>query len=283
MPSLTDLFNPYFLMFLGILVLVVALLVVYFESKMRDQNHKIASMLSLVSTLAEDMNGVKMGLNHLAMTRVGGGMPHYQQPLEQKNNIPFVSKEEPKLIEVSDDDDDDDEDEDESSSEDDEIQNDDDSENNESEYDDSESDGESDKNIKILTLNINNDNNINDIDESENLDLESMGDFEPEDELPEVSEEYVEEILSLKYDKNVENADVLNIDYSEPVQNEETHIPSSSDLKTININLEESQTENLDFKKLSLPKLRSIVSEKGLAGDTSKLKKNELLKLLGIE
>jgi cell division protein FtsL len=53
MASLADLFNPTFLMFLGILVLVVALLVVYFESKMRDQNHKIASMLSLVSTLAE--------------------------------------------------------------------------------------------------------------------------------------------------------------------------------------------------------------------------------------
>ena len=70
MASLTDLFNPTFLMFLGILVLVVALLVVYFESKMREQNHKIASMLSLVSTLAEDMNGVKMGLNHLAL-RVG--------------------------------------------------------------------------------------------------------------------------------------------------------------------------------------------------------------------
>ena len=33
MPSLTDLFNPTFLMFLGILVLVVALLVVYFETK----------------------------------------------------------------------------------------------------------------------------------------------------------------------------------------------------------------------------------------------------------
>ena len=65
MASLADLFNPTFLMFLGILVLVVALLVVYFESKMREQNHKIFSMLSLVSTLAEDINSMKMGLNHL--------------------------------------------------------------------------------------------------------------------------------------------------------------------------------------------------------------------------
>ena len=39
---------------------------IYFENRMREQNHKIASMLSLVSTLAEDMNNVKMGFNHLA-------------------------------------------------------------------------------------------------------------------------------------------------------------------------------------------------------------------------
>jgi hypothetical protein len=57
----------------------------------------------------------------------------------------------------------------------------------------------------------------------------------------------------------------------------------SSDLKTININLEDSNTSNIDYKKLSLPKLRSVVTEKGLATDTSKLKKNELLKLLEVE
>jgi hypothetical protein len=55
------------------------------------------------------------------------------------------------------------------------------------------------------------------------------------------------------------------------------------DFKSIHINLEESKTETMDYKKMPLPKLRSIVSEKGLVNDSSKLKKNELLKLLGIE
>jgi hypothetical protein len=55
-----------------------------------------------------------------------------------------------------------------------------------------------------------------------------------------------------------------------------------SELKTININLEE-QTDSLDYKKLPLNKLRSIVSEKGLSTDSTKLKKNEILKLLGVE
>ena len=41
--------------------------------------------------------------------------------------------------------------------------------------------------------------------------------------------------------------------------------------------------EVLDYKKLSLNKLRSIVTEKGLVTDASKLKKHELLKLLEVE
>ena len=284
MPFLTDLFNPSFLMFLGILVLVVALLVVYFESKMRDQNHKIASMLSLVSTLAEDMNGVKMGLNHLAMTRVGGGM---MPPLEQNINIPFHSNQENKLIEVSDDDDDDSEDDEESEIDDEEIDSD--SDNDEECY--SESDNDLENDIKILKINVNNEEN--DIDETENLDLEenmSFGDFEPEeleDHLSEtqsvssksskLSSNYVGEILSLKYD---------NEDSENKKNNDEQHLQiSASDLKTISINLEDSEQENIDYKKLQLNKLRSIVVEKGLSSnsDATKLKKQELLKLLGCE
>ena len=66
--------------------------------------------------------------------------------------------------------------------------------------------------------------------------------------------------------------------------NETKNNIKSIDLKSINITLEETKTEQpLDYKKLSLPKLRSVVSEKGLTPDSSKLKKNELFKLLGVE
>jgi hypothetical protein len=55
-------------------------------------------------------------------------------------------------------------------------------------------------------------------------------------------------------------------------------------LKAINIStLEDKNVEVIDYKKLSLNKLKSVVLDKGLATDTSKLKKSELLKLLGIE
>ena len=59
--TVMDLLNPTFLIFLGIAVLLIALLTLYFESKLREQNHKITSMLSLVSTLADEINYSKIG------------------------------------------------------------------------------------------------------------------------------------------------------------------------------------------------------------------------------
>jgi hypothetical protein len=80
-----------------------------------------------------------------------------------------------------------------------------------------------------------------------------------------------EEIKSFKFDISIPEA-----------VNEESTI-KSSDFKSINVNLEEPSKESIDYKKLPLPKLRSIVSEKGLATDTSKMKKQELFKLLESE
>jgi hypothetical protein len=255
---LTDLFNPTFFMFLGILLLVVALLVVYFESKMRDQNHKIASMLSLVSTLAEDMNGVKFGLNHLARNTMGGADPL---------NTAFISSDDNKLITVSDDESD--AGSDAGSNEDSvstfEI-------NDESEGEDEDDEESSDRDelsshndVKVLKLNISKEpDEDNDYEENENVDeLEDLDD-------------------SLSETSNLETTEFVN-DQPELMENLEDLNEgsiSASDLKTININLEES---HLDYKKLPLPKLRSIVAEKGLSADASKLKKNELLKLLGSE
>ena len=259
MASLADLFNPTFLMFLGILVLVVALMVVYFESKMRDQNHKIASMLSLVSTLAEDMNGVKMGLNQLAVTRMGGSFPqNFEQPLE-KSRVPF--NQETKLIEVSDGEDDEDEDDDDY---DDDID----------EDDDNESDEESNHDVvKVFKIDMNSQNQYEDSLSGNNLELDDL-----DEELDELDDELSEvQSLSSKSSK-------LSNKLEETVYGETLQEPLNiSDLKTISINLEDPHPDSLAYTKLSLPKLRSIVSEKGLVSDASKLKKNELLKLLGAE
>jgi hypothetical protein len=270
MASLTDLFNPTFLMFLGILVLVVALVVVYFESKFREQNHKIASMFSIVSTLAEDANGMKMGINQLMhYSNTNGGSVQVQQQ-------PFVPYEQnTKLIEVSDD----------------EEESDDDSEAEDinSDVEDVEEDSESD---------------VEDVEEDDSSLGKYMDDMESEpDSLSESDLEHVEQekitVFKLKEDgdENVEDesidelaselsdgdlGDIENVENLEEIKEEP--VLDVSELKTISINLEEP-VEKIDYKKLQLPKLKSVVVEKGLAtsSDASKLKKAELLKLLGIE
>ena len=264
MASLADLFSPTFLMFLGILLLVVAVMVVYFESKMRDQNHKIASMLSLVSTLAEDMNGVKMGLNQLAVTRMGGSFPqNFEQPLEN-SRVPF--NQETKLIDVSDGEDDDEEDE-----EDEEDDDDDDDEEDfdiDEEIDIDEDDDESNHDVvKVFKIDMNTEDNFENLSENNNLELDDL-------------DEELSEVQSLS-SKSSKLSDKLEETIYEKTFQEPSNI--SSDFKTISINLEDPNSDSLDYKKLSLPKLRSIVSEKGLSSEASKLKKNELLKLLGAE
>ena len=256
MASLTDLFNPTFLMFLGILVLVVALLVVYFETKFREQNHKISSMLSLVSSLAEEVNGSKMIIHQLTMNQQPQNQQffQYEQPNLEKRIVQNDN-----LILVSDDEEDSDDD----ASEADDSDSDAASEISIDEIDDDDSDnsvielGEStnSNDVKVLKLNISDDN-----DDSESGDESSLDEMEDLEDLDDSSTSSV----SIKEEKND------NI--------------KSMDFKSINITLEETKPEQpLDYKKIALPKLRSIVAEKGLSSDSSKLKKNELLKLLGVE
>lgn len=283
MTSLADLFNPTFFIILGIVTLFIALLVVYFESKIRDQNHKIASMLSLVSTLAEDMNDVKMGLNHLAVTSANGG-GEQSIPHTMSQDLGLVEEEENSqhLIEVSDD-----EDESEDESEEESIES--------SENDDTE-DETDDEPVKIIKLNI-----YENDDEAHEDDVHDVADsyyeanhleFNPEDHLealedmgdiPEMSEEYTEDILRLKYDEAKNDTSLVERNFLV----EETTVPSSSELKTISINLgEDAQSEHIEYKKLQLTKLRSIAVEKGLAtsSDVQKLKKPEILmRLMGVE
>lgn len=267
MPFLSELFTPTFLLFLGLLLLVVSIVVIYFESKMRDQNHKIASMLSLVSTLAEDMNGVKMGLNQVAMYQMGGfTAPPKEQPLENSNKSLFL-QETGNLIPVSDDDSDDDTEgaiEDSSTIEDSDLD-------AESIYDDSDDELEiEEQDVKVLKL------HIQEVSDNE---IEELSDNEIEE-----VDELVDDALSVSSkSSSVSLLEKLPGDNKQAENSSTIKNLTLSDLKTINISLEETDTGPIDYKKLPLPKLRTIVTERGLTLDAAKLKKPEILKLLEAE
>jgi hypothetical protein len=293
MTSFAELFNPSFFIILGIVTLLVALVVVYFESKMREQNHKFASMLSLVSTLAEDMTGIKAGLNHLAMTTINGGgqytIPHNTPfPPENLGNT-HNRQQSLHLIEVSDDESDDSDDSETEVEEElvDEYESDEeDSENDEedNEGDTSSESNEEDEPIKVIKLRISDDieEDNNTYEESNQIDFDNEDDLailEDIDDIPVISPEYTEEILSLTYNEVEEEQPLVESKI-------ETSVPYASELKTISINLgDNSLTEHIDYKRLQLTKLRSIIVEKGLtsSSEAQKLKKPELLKLLGVE
>jgi hypothetical protein len=271
--SLLDIFSPSFLLYLGMMVLAVAGLIVYFESKMREQNHKIASMFSIVSTLAEDMNQMKFVISHV--TNQGGA-----GPILEENRGPFsMPPEQENLIEVSDDEEDEEDiDEEEEEEEDEEDEDDEEEEDSDSDEElDYDDESLSDNNVKVLKIS-NEDELVNEQDSLilDELDDESSSSEElgEEQELVLMDEPVLEEPIALVKEVEVKN---------EKKEPEKMVKNKNEDFKTISIDLEEHESGPVDYKKMPLQKLKSIVVEKGLISDASKLKKHELLKLLGIE
>lgn len=271
MACLTDLFQPNFLLFLGIFVLIVSLLIVYFETKMREQNHKLSSMFSLISALADEINTVKLSLTQNIM----GGSLHNkhldENIINDSNNFKNI------LINVSDD-------------EEEQYSDDEDSDDNNSNDEDSDDEDIDEDSVSIIDLS--NDEPI------ENLEINSSN-----LKVLKFEEKKIEENNSINFvnlERNLldilENSQHLENDIDTIIEHENKFSTSndiiehentnnehlSSEFKTIHINLEE-QNETLDFKKLPVNKLRDIVTEKLLTTDASKLKKGELLKLLGCE
>ena len=231
--------NSMLFIILGIFVLTIALLVVYIESKSREQNHKIGSMLSLVSSLAEELNSIKL--------QRGGGIGRIN---DEQNSLVTVSDGDDETLGDDDEIDDDDDDNDDNDEDDEDDEDEDNSVIEIDNLDGTDISKTNTNNIKILRLTLNADENESVTSDNE---LEELDDLE---DLEDLEDEDVEE------EQNV----------------------SLFDLKSINIsNLEEKEDVSIELRKQPVNKLRSIVAEKGLAADPSKLKKPELLKLLGAE
>ena len=249
MSLLTSFINPSFLLCLGIIALVGGLLYIQVESKAREQNHKISSMLSLVSSLADEVNTIKHVLQN--------NRPPIMNHVQASSN---------RLIDVSDGSDSESDSESESESE---MESESDSE-SESEMD-SDDETENDESGGV-EIELDNSNNILDTIDSTikvlKLDLGTVLN-NTDDEHSSSSSDDLDDLES-------------ELSFDELPQDTESETISTYDLKTIQLtNLEDIATVVVDYKKMSVPMLRSVIKEKQLAADPSKLKKPELLKLLG--
>jgi hypothetical protein len=220
---------------------------------MSEQDHKISSMIGIISSMAQEQEFFRNKLSN----QFGEQELHTFKDLDTTKNI--------KLIEVSDDDSEEDDVSIDDSTDDDD--NDDDDENDEE--DDTENDNESnnDGNIKDLNISLGNDIiNIesSDIDNLLDDDNDSDSIFSQSSEMtkaPTVKSIHLEEVISIS--ENIDNLTSVNHD-------------NMNYLKTLHLTV----SEETDLKKMSVNKLRAIVIEKGLLEDPSKLKKPELLKLI---
>ena len=228
-----NLFNPQFLLFLALLLLVAGFLLFYMDMKMREQNHKIKAIADLATTIAQSIKGGNNNNNN--------------------NNNKELTKENIELITVSDDENDSSSDDDDDTS---------------SDEDDDDDDAKVEQE-EPLKLNINiyeNDGSVSDIKHV----------FLSQEQLPEIKEE--EEEPSDVH----EELDLSTALLPEAEAEAEPQDPiSSSELDGFKIVL----SSELDYKKMTITKLRQIVTEKGLvpSSDASKMKKPELLKLLEAE
>jgi hypothetical protein len=230
---LSDIFSIPFLICLAICILLIGCSSIYFYQRILQQDHKISSMVSLISSLTEE----ESKSNTVCGVSTGGNIT-----IDIKPDItPTIIN----RIQVSDDE------------------------------TDSETESESEDDSEYSTTSSENENDCEILSEIEELNdiLELEQNEECKIDLEEESQVVVDEEEAIPYDIDT----IKSIHLEQPTD--------FSIFKTINVIGEVVVSETDDatnYKKMSLSKLREIAQSQGHE-DTSKLKKQELLKLLGAE
>jgi hypothetical protein len=264
-----DIFSTSFLFSIAIIIILIGAIFAYVSYRIGEQDHKLNSMIGLISAMAEDSRYLTNKI-HIIQQQLSGQELPVDDKIEYASQLMGGAQNE--LINVSDDEDDSDCEEDEDEYEDDEDdENEDESEDNESEDDENE-DEEEEQTYKTINL-------------SEELDLNIKIPYE---EIDEDDKSYTIANNLAEFENTLEETDIqLSHETKETDDNNDfLNNISIKELGTGNVHLEEMDDVHLhktEYKKMSLNKLRELVVNKGLVVDSSKLKKNELLKLLGDE
>lgn len=277
--AISDLISTSFLFSIAIIVILIGGIFAYMSYRMSEQDHKLSSMLGLVTTMTGEIQFLKGQINLTGGNNHNHSNAFIDEQEEFDNNIQNVAANNTgsnKLIHVSDDEEEDDEEED---------YEEDDTSDSEEEDDDEESSASEDE-LEGLE-------DIEDIDCSEELhsdndikilNLGEMVDDSEDTERNNIKSIHLEEPIDILLSEQ-DNEDIM----------EHNDILNAGDLKTITISMDNigidingleednSKQKFTDYKKLPLNKLREAVVEMGIVQDASKYKKNDLLKLLDAE
>jgi hypothetical protein len=273
--ALNELLSTSFLFSVAIVIILIGGIFAYVSYRMSEQDHKITSMVGLISTMAEELQFFRSKLSQGPIQGEGqnqeqqqGGLQR-QSELNQIHTIPILDPNNlitgaTNLISVSDDE------SEESESE---------SESEESETESEESGSESEES-----------GSDDDFELDEVVDLEERMQIQESVQMQEPVQISTHNIDDFNHS---DATNIKSIHLEEPIElntfshglDHEHEIEDllASDLKTISITDLEDTNKKTDYKKMSITKLREEVVKNGIVIDASKLKKGELLKLLGDE
>lgn len=296
---ISDLFSTSFLFSIAIIILLIGSIFAYISYRIGEQDHKLTSMVNLVSILAQDLQFVKSKVSMLQHTKDNN--INLQYPTD------MIGQGTTELISVSDDENDEERDEDdecdenEECDEDDEDDDCDDCDEYSDEYSDEDSDEDGDdgeqvedtkERIKLLNLSLANDDIENDFHIEElNTSFEEINTKieELNTGFEEINISYsTDNIKTIHIENTITFEESENPMYSE-IEQTDTKITSEDNLffKNLTItdlgDIDDSNASKNEYKKMSLNKLREVIISKGIISDASKLKKNEIIKMLGDE
>ena len=275
--AISDILSTSFLFSIAIIIILIGGVFAYVSYRMGEQDHKLNSMIGLVSTMAEESQFFRSKLNMLQQKLSTKDLPVVDQ-VQYASQMMVGGQDE--LINVSDDEEDDSDDDESDDLEDDESEDLEDEESEDLEDDESEDLEEEDLEeedrgeyikrlnltsaidespVKISYEEIDEDNNS--FKETNNLVFDDIADFEA----------------------TLEEADIQLL--AEDTKDDDNFLKNVSITGLDNgiLSLEEIVSNKNDYKKMSLNKLREVVVSKGFTSDASHLKKNQILKLLGDE
>lgn len=252
---LSMLYDVNFIIGLLVTLVLVTLVSFYFTQRIEEQNEKIGAMSVVVQALVKGLTEVKNAQQYVAQT---GGSEQGGAEQEQPQTIDLAALDEVNdLIEVSDDE--------------------------EEEEDDA---SYQTKSIQIGESFVDEVNDINDINGVDDVDQDSESSGSGSDSESE-SESDSESESGSDIEELVESQESLK--ESELFVEQILDLPEQAMYKTIHISLDDntfsestSSSSTSDYKKMSLSELRAIVVAKNLCTDSSKMKKQQLYKLLGV-
>ena len=274
--AIVDIFSTSFLFSIAIILLICGSLFIYFNCKIDKQNHKLTSMVNLVAALAEDLQFVKNQVNK------------NDNNLQYSSQIQMINKINSDLISVSDVENNEDTDvDDEDTDEDDE---------------DTDAEGTEDNNnflrkkYPFKTDTLTNDTLTNDTLTNHTLTNDTLtNNTLTNNTLTNntlTNDTLTNDTLINDFKEVTNNQlfdEIKTIHLENPISFQDTNMGLSTNLtnhdisflKDVNItDFEDVEDLQGSYKKMSLNKLREIIVSKGVVSDASKLKKNEILKML---